>query len=112
MASQEEHWDPQAYQNSASFVPKLATKIISWLDVQEDDIILDIGCGDGAINIQLAQTLVQGNGKIHGVDASPAMIASAKQAAAADPAACSKATFEGTACSFCLLHAPALPSES
>jgi len=35
----------QAYQNSASFVPKLATKVIGWLDVREDDVILDVGCG-------------------------------------------------------------------
>jgi len=35
----------KAYQNSASFVPKLATKVLSWLDVHEDDVILDIGCG-------------------------------------------------------------------
>ncbi len=35
----------QAYQSSASFVPKLATKVIGWLDVKEDDVILDVGCG-------------------------------------------------------------------
>lgn len=35
----------QAYQNSASFVPKLATKVMQWLDPQKDDVILDIGCG-------------------------------------------------------------------
>lgn len=35
----------QAYQKSASFVPQLATKVVSWLDVQPDDVILDIGCG-------------------------------------------------------------------
>jgi protein-L-isoaspartate O-methyltransferase len=42
---QEDHWDSAAYQNSASFVPKLATKILGWLDVQEGDEILDVGCG-------------------------------------------------------------------
>lgn len=35
----------QAYQNSASFVPKLATKVMQWLDPKPDDVILDIGCG-------------------------------------------------------------------
>jgi len=35
----------QSYQNSASFVPKLAGKVVSWLDVQQDDVILDLGCG-------------------------------------------------------------------
>lgn len=44
-AKQEDHWDSAAYQNAASFVPKLATKVLQWLDVQEDDVILDVGCG-------------------------------------------------------------------
>jgi len=35
----------QAYQKSASFVPKLAGKIMQWLDPQPDDVILDVGCG-------------------------------------------------------------------
>jgi len=87
----EEHWSSQ---NSASFVPKLAGKVIGWLDVQQDDLILDLGCGDGIINLQLAQTLVKGKGKIHGVDASPAMIESAQKAAAADPAASKTCSFE------------------
>jgi tRNA/tmRNA/rRNA uracil-C5-methylase (TrmA/RlmC/RlmD family) len=35
----------QAYQASASFVPKLAGKVLGWLDVQKNDVILDLGCG-------------------------------------------------------------------
>lgn len=42
---EEDHWDSIAYQTSASFVPKLATKVLGWLDVQKDDVILDVGCG-------------------------------------------------------------------
>ena len=26
-------------------MPKLAIKVVSWLDVQKDDVILDLGCG-------------------------------------------------------------------
>ena len=44
-AKQEDHWDSVAYQNSASFVPKLATKVLQWLNVKEGDVILDVGCG-------------------------------------------------------------------
>lgn len=35
----------QKYQNAASFVPKMVGKVIGWLDVQPDDVILDLGCG-------------------------------------------------------------------
>ncbi|PQE23003.1 methyltransferase domain-containing protein [Rutstroemia sp. NJR-2017a WRK4] len=74
----EDHWSSEAYQNSASFVPKLATKVLGWLDVQPDDVILDIGCGDGILNLQIAQTLSRGNGRIHGIDSSSSMIAAAQ----------------------------------
>ncbi|KAF7864100.1 hypothetical protein EAF04_007065 [Stromatinia cepivora] len=77
----EDHWSALAYQNSASFVPKLATKVLGWLDVQSDDIILDIGCGDGIIPVQLANTLSKGLGTIHGIDSSEDMIAAAGKAA-------------------------------
>ncbi|KAJ8065940.1 hypothetical protein OCU04_005041 [Sclerotinia nivalis] len=77
----EDHWSALAYQNSASFVPKLATKVLGWLDVQSDDVILDIGCGDGIIPVQLAVTLSKGSGSIHGVDSSEDMIAAARKAA-------------------------------
>ncbi|KAL3423433.1 methyltransferase type 11 [Phlyctema vagabunda] len=84
-STKEEHWSSEAYQHAASFVPKLATKIIGWLDVQPDDLILDIGCGDGVLNLQIAKTLATGKGKIHGIDSSAAMIAAAtRDAQAAD----------------------------
>lgn len=71
----------KAYQNSASFVPKLATKVLGWLDVQKDDVILDIGCGDGIIPVQIAETLLKGTGRIHGIDRSENMISAARNAA-------------------------------
>ncbi|KAI1463189.1 S-adenosyl-L-methionine-dependent methyltransferase [Daldinia caldariorum] len=92
MAETKDHWSSEAYQHSASFVPKLATKILQWLDPQKDDVILDIGCGDGVINIQLQDILAQGSGSIHGTDASPAMIEAATQAAS--KAGASRCTFE------------------
>ncbi|RYP13825.1 hypothetical protein DL765_006697 [Monosporascus sp. GIB2] len=84
---------PLAYQNAASFVPKLAGKIMQWLDPQKDDVILDIGCGDGVLNLQIHGILAQGNGRIHGIDSSPAMIEAASKAA--ESAGASKCTFEG-----------------
>lgn len=81
--NQEDHWSASAYQNSASFVPKLAGKVLGWLDVQSDDVVLDVGCGDGIIPVQIAHTLSHGSGRIHGIDSSEDMIAAAKKAAIA-----------------------------
>ena len=50
---------------------------------------------DGVLNIQFAQTLVKGKGKIHGVDASEALISAATKAASSDEAAEKVCTFEG-----------------
>ena len=85
-------------------MPKLATKVMNWLDPQSDDVILDIGCGgkwfrknpspsqhwgcqhaelrlDGVLDLQIAQVLSKGKGSLHGVDSSHAMIAAADKAA-------------------------------
>jgi tRNA/tmRNA/rRNA uracil-C5-methylase (TrmA/RlmC/RlmD family) len=51
---------------------------------------------DGIINLQIAETLAKGTGRIHGVDSSAAMItASKKSVAAADASIQNVCTFEG-----------------
>lgn len=50
---------------------------------------------DGIINLQIAQTLATGKGRIHGVDSSEDMIKASKKAAAADPSISEICTFEG-----------------
>ncbi|RGP74836.1 DNA damage response wss1 [Fusarium longipes] len=79
MAEQKDRWSTNAYQHSASFVPKLATKVVSWLDLQKDDVLLDIGCGDGILNAEFAKILSQGNGSMHGIDSSVSMIGAAQE---------------------------------
>lgn len=74
-----DHWSSEAYTNAAAFVPKLTTKIIKYLDVQPDDNILDIGCGDGQLTAQIAASLT-GTGRIHGLDASHSFINQATSA--------------------------------
>ncbi|KAI9744410.1 MAG: hypothetical protein M1818_001939 [Claussenomyces sp. TS43310] len=73
----EDHWSSEAYQSAAAFVPRLASKVVTWLDVQPGDRIWDVGCGDGILTQQIAQSLTTGH--IHGTDASPSMIRSAQQ---------------------------------
>ncbi|GAB1310175.1 Methyltransferase domain-containing protein [Madurella fahalii] len=47
-----------------------------------DDRILDIGCGDGVLDLEIARILSQGCGNLFGIDSSPAMITAAKASAA------------------------------
>lgn len=96
-------------------MPKLATKVMQWLDPQPDDVILDIGCGgtpslfpltvkppppslilppDGVLALQIGHTLSRGTGSLHGIDSSPAMIAAAENAAGAAGLG-NKCTFQG-----------------
>ena len=49
-----DHWTSEAYTASASFVPALATTVLSWLDPTTEDIVLDLGCGDGVLTAQIA----------------------------------------------------------
>ncbi|KAF7534715.1 hypothetical protein G7Z17_g13326 [Cylindrodendrum hubeiense] len=79
MAAEKDHWTSSEYQNVASFVPKLAGKVVQWLDLQKDDVLIDIGCGDGILNAEFAKILAQGNGSMLGIDSSASMIDSARE---------------------------------
>ena len=71
-----DHWTHEAYSASASFVPKLASKIVSWLDPQPTDIILDLGCGDGLLTARIKDHCAH----VTGFDSSANMIESARKA--------------------------------
>lgn len=73
--SSKDHWSSTAYTASASFVPQLASTVSRWLDPQESDTILDLGCGDGPLT---AETKKKCSNMV-GVDASGAMIEAAKK---------------------------------
>lgn len=77
MASQppKDHWTHEAYSASASFVPELATKVVSWLNPQPEDIILDIGCGDGPLTAKIKERCAS----VAGFDSSPNLIESARK---------------------------------
>lgn len=70
-----DHWTQKAYSASASFVPELATKIVSWLDPQPDDHILDLGCGDGSLTAKIAAH----SASVTGLDASANLIEAARR---------------------------------
>ncbi|CAK7269721.1 hypothetical protein SEPCBS57363_003745 [Sporothrix epigloea] len=89
-------WTSKKYDNAAAFVPILAGKVVGWLDVQKDDVILDIGCGDGVLDLQFAEVLSKGTGRVHGVDSSPAMIAASIESS--EKAGFTSSTFEVCDC--------------
>ena len=76
-APSKDHWSADKYKSAASFVPKLTTTVLSYLDVQADDHVLDIGCGDGQLTAQIAQAAP--SGKVLGLDASRSFIETAQQ---------------------------------
>lgn len=69
----------QNYQRAAGFVPKLTTTVVTYLNAQPHEKILDIGCGDGELTLAIAKVL--SNGHILGLDASTSMIQTAKEVA-------------------------------
>ena len=72
-----DHWSSTAYQSAAAFVPKLTSKVVSYLDVQPNDRILDVGCGDGTLTAQIAEAA--GSGQVLGLDASQSFISTAEE---------------------------------
>ncbi|MCJ1352853.1 MAG: hypothetical protein MMC33_002837 [Icmadophila ericetorum] len=71
-----DHWTTKAYTASASFVPELTSTIVSWLDPQTTDTILDLGCGDGVLTHKISKRC----SAITGLDASPNLVDTAQTA--------------------------------
>ncbi|KAK7205591.1 S-adenosyl-L-methionine-dependent methyltransferase [Myxozyma melibiosi] len=76
---QTDQWSPTDYVAHASFVPALATRVVTLLDPQESDTILDLGCGDGVLSLELAARCAH----VHATDSSEKMVAYAGARAAA-----------------------------
>ena len=68
-------WNTEAYATNGRFVATLASDVVALLAPQPGERILDLGCGDGALTEQLAAT----GAILTGVDASPTMLAAARQ---------------------------------
>lgn len=52
--------------------------MLSYLSPSKDDVILDVGCGDGILSAQVAET-IQTHSSVHGLDSSSSMISTARQ---------------------------------
>jgi trans-aconitate methyltransferase len=69
---QQYRWDAQDYIRHSTGQEKWAQGLIAKLNLRGDESLLDIGCGDGRITVQLAKMLPEG--KAIGVDNSGEMI--------------------------------------
>ena len=68
-------WDPVAYGKNARFVADYGKSLIDWLQPQQGEQILDLGCGDGV----LTADLLASGAEVVGVDASPRQIEAARR---------------------------------
>lgn len=68
-------WDAQRYLDRHGFIIERGQALIDLLDPQAGERILDLGCGTGDIAVAMSKR----GAHVVGVDASPAMIASARE---------------------------------
>jgi SAM-dependent methyltransferase len=68
-------WDAALYESGFQFVWKHGAGVVSLLEPKPGERILDLGCGTGHLTAEIAAT----GASMLGIDASPAMIAQARQ---------------------------------
>ncbi len=69
----EQRWDPVEYARSAAFVPELGLPVVDLLAPVAGERILDLGCGNGTLTVELARR----GAEVVGVDASAEMVVAA-----------------------------------
>jgi SAM-dependent methyltransferase len=73
MATTNQSWDPDAYARNARFVSDLGAPVVELLAPHAGERILDLGCGDGALTIKLAELRCD----VVGIDASAPQVEAA-----------------------------------
>jgi trans-aconitate methyltransferase len=73
--SQATSWNPEAYAANARFVSELGAPLLQLLQPKPGEVILDLGCGDGALTEKIAAF----GCTVYGIDRSLAQIQAAKK---------------------------------
>jgi trans-aconitate methyltransferase len=68
-------WNPDSYSKNARFVSDLGEPLLKLLDPKSRELILDLGCGDGALTAKIGAV----GAVVVGVDSSLAQIQAARQ---------------------------------
>jgi trans-aconitate methyltransferase len=74
MSSENQNWDPKQYAANARFVAELGRPVLDLLAPKSGERILDLGCGDGALSLELARYGCD----VVGVDSSERMVEAAR----------------------------------
>jgi len=74
MVNTASRWSPADYAKHAAFVPALGDAVLQLLAPQPGELILDVGCGDGALTERIAAAGARGMG----LDSSPEMVEAAR----------------------------------
>jgi len=68
-----QNWNAERYGTHAGYVPEFGAAVLGLLAPRAGERILDLGCGDGALTVSLAEA----GATVVAVDASPEMVAAA-----------------------------------
>lgn len=63
-------WSPETYLRNASFVPELGKSVLEMLDAKPGERILDLGCGEGMLTVQIDAL----GADVLGADVSPSQV--------------------------------------
>jgi len=64
------HWNPETYNKHTHFVSALALPVVDLLDPQKGEKILDVGCGEGTLAVEIERR----GAKVIGIDMSQEMV--------------------------------------